>query len=68
MLSFCKANAFADAGAGGSARPIHGFNCLFNYTFSTSLDNIPYASNNSFAQPGQSYVLPVYGSTCCMVA
>ena len=41
-------------------RPIRGFTYLFNYTFSKSLDNVPYASNNSFAQPGQSYVLPVY--------
>jgi len=38
----------------------HGLTFLFNYTFSKALDNIPYASNNSFAQPGQSYVLPVY--------
>ena len=38
----------------------HGLNFLANYTFSKALDNLPYASNNSFAQPGQSYVLPVY--------
>jgi hypothetical protein len=38
----------------------HGVSFLFNYTFSKGLDNLPYASNNSFAQPGQSYVLPVY--------
>ena len=38
----------------------HGLYFLFNYTFSKGLDNVPYASNNSFAQPGQSYVLPVY--------
>jgi hypothetical protein len=38
----------------------HGVSFLFNYTFSKALDNTPYASNNSFAQPGQSYVLPVY--------
>ncbi|HTF68764.1 MAG TPA: carboxypeptidase regulatory-like domain-containing protein, partial [Edaphobacter sp.] len=38
----------------------HGVSFLLNYTFSKALDNLPYASNNSFAQPGQSYVLPVY--------
>ncbi|HEV2708800.1 MAG TPA: carboxypeptidase regulatory-like domain-containing protein [Edaphobacter sp.] len=38
----------------------HGVSFLLNYTFSKSLDNLPYASNNSFAQPGQSYVLPIY--------
>jgi hypothetical protein len=38
----------------------HGLSFLFNYTFSKGLDNLPFASNNSFAQPGQSYVLPVY--------
>ena len=38
----------------------HGLTFLANYTFSKALDNLPYASNNSFAQPGQSYVLPVY--------
>jgi len=38
----------------------HGLSFLANYTFSKGLDNLPYASNNSFAQPGQSYVLPIY--------
>jgi hypothetical protein len=38
----------------------HGVSFLFNYTFSKGLDDLPFASNNSFAQPGQSYVLPVY--------
>ena len=38
----------------------HGVSFLLNYTFAKSLDNLPYASNNSFAQPGQSYALPVY--------
>jgi Carboxypeptidase regulatory-like domain len=41
-------------------RAWHGLSYLFNYTFGKSLDNLPYASNNSFAQPGQSYVLPAY--------
>lgn len=38
----------------------HGLTFLANYTFSKALDNLPYATNNSFAQTGQSYVLPVY--------
>ena len=38
----------------------HGVSFLFNYTYSKALDNLPYLTNNSFAQPGQSYVLPVY--------
>jgi hypothetical protein len=38
----------------------HGLSFLLNYTYSKGIDNLPYASNNSFAQPGQSYVLPTY--------
>jgi hypothetical protein len=41
-------------------RMSHGVTFLLNYTFAKALDNLPYASNNSFAQPGQSYVYPVY--------
>ena len=41
-------------------RMSHGLAFVANYQWSKALDNLPYQTNNSFAQTGQSYVYPVY--------
>ena len=41
-------------------RTLHGLSGTLNYTWSKSLDNIPYNTPDTSAGPGASYILPLY--------